>query len=259
MLWLVVSSIYLWFSGIVYGQASSCPLLGKTPATQTGENNFVLDWFFGVLVYPFAIGQCTSTSFESGSYSMYTCHQNGTNWYVSRNDYTSSSCSGTPLQSSTKFVEGEVGYGDVGYFKCDGVNSYAEVKIAISACAGLQTTFAALGACALNHPHLTLFYCNGTAGHVQLFENATYLSHGATTSTPNGYCQPNLYCDRWPLSTSSCQYIATALGNKLYGQLITCNLAGSSTTSTTKKSAPVQFAPLFSIIFVLAVSLFSFR
>jgi len=258
MLWVIVGSLYLWFLGVANGQKSSCPLLGTTPATQSGTNNYVIDYFFGVLVYPYAMGQCTSTSFVSGSYSMYTCHQNGTKWYVMREDYTTSSCTASKGKLGAVWHQGESTFGNIGYFECGGVDSYAEIKVALSACSGLETTFGGLGGCALNSPKLIQYFCNDTTGYVQLYENITYLNPSAATQTPKGYCESSLYCDRWSISKSSCGYIATALDNKLYGQLITCNL-GTATTSTTKKSAKVQFVPLFSVIFVLVVSFFSFH
>jgi len=252
MLWVVVSSLCLWLAGVANGQKSSCPLLHTAAPVQSGTNNYVIDLFFG-LSFPFAINQCTSVSFISENLVMYSCSYSNNTWWVTKTSYSTSSCSGSGKVESI-WKEGEYSFGEPGHFVCDGSDSYVEVKIALDTCgSGLQTVFGGLSGCAMNSPRNIQFYCDSSNAYVQLFENTTYLNTSAT-QTPYGYCDPSLYCDKWTFS-SSCGLVANVLGNPLYGSVVTCGVSATTTTqSTTKKSAHVQFAPFFSVILVLIVS-----
>lgn len=133
-------------------RADTCPNAGLTPLANDGMNNYVIDWLElvdGVFIpFPFAINRCTSHSVVTTRNYFHTCVNN----VVSTQEYTDLKCTvpkGNPEISKT------INYyapGEVGYFECDGLNTYVELYVATNAtggnaCSNLQHIFAGLNGC----------------------------------------------------------------------------------------------------------------
>jgi hypothetical protein len=272
MLWAVVTCAFL--SSIVRS-STDCPDAGKVMAkANSGTNNYVVDLFTGELYFAYAIDQCTSISLLGGKSFKYQCVQ-GTNnsWTVTKTAYSSSSCSGTGTVEQT-FSAGN-DQGAIGYFVCDGDNTYAKVELSTASdCSFSQIVYAGLGSCTLNKPLLSEFYCESTYGLVQFFLNSTFyeleeLEAAPSTLPAYEICDSALLCSHWYLSTS-CGLIAQNVppsGITIYGQLDSCmastSTATTSTTSTSSssnnKAAYLPSFSLLNIVFGLFVTLFLLR
>jgi len=234
MLWTLFASALL-LAGHVSAQCS-----GGTGKTQSGNNNYVVDYFTGLL-FTYAIDQCTAVDLASGvAWYKYTCSQQDSKWWITKTAYTSNDCSGTGDEVDS-WSEDEVEEGQMGYFKCDGENHYAQVHISIDPeCAAVETVAGGLGACAQNPLAFdTKFYCDASSALVQLYRNPTTFNETAPMCDDTA-----LFCDKWTFG-STCAQAATFNGMPLYGKLVKCDAAtDSSSTSAPEDAATSQFSLL---------------
>jgi hypothetical protein len=254
MLWTILTCLW-WVSSVVKAQCDATP-----PANvQPGTNNHVVDYFApaGVL-FAYGINQCTETSLiPTGKYYKYVCSEEGGEWMVTKSEYTEEDCSGSATEVET-WGEGDSSLGLQGYFVCDGEDTYAKVLIsAFEDCGITATVYGGIGACLLNDPLYTNFYCDDEGATIQFFLNSSF-AEDMTTSSPNAYCEPNLFCTTWDFSTEGCAEIGTVNGDTpIYGSMAECKqaTAGSSSSTSTPSSAYVSFS-IVNIIFALVLSLF---
>jgi len=279
MLLSVVSWACLWFVGHVTAQGQ-CPKLSQTPESQGGNNNYAIDLLGGVLPFPFAINMCTSISFTSPVYAMYTCWQGDNDaWEVTRTTYSDSACKTST--STETWPTGSSLPGLQGYFNCAGDNSYVSLQLALDdkTCQSATTVVGGLAGCvvAMTGSQIEL-YCDDSMALAQIFLAAPPTVPGAnghnvggkwsaneTTFIPSssiapsavnyGLCDSKLFCAVWTFG-STCSEITELLGHVVYGTMNTC---GAITTTTknanTKSSLRVQFA-LSNILLALVVPLF---
>jgi len=252
MLWTLLASALL-LAGRVSAQCAT-----GTGMTQSG-NNYVVDLFTGTLYFSYAINQCTAVSLLDGTtWYKYTCSKDGDDmWWVTKTSYTSKTCTGTGTEVDM-WSEADVGEpGTMGYFKCDGVDNYAQVEISIdSACGAAETVYGGLGGCAQNPASFdTKFYCDSTSALVQLYLNPTTFNISAPI------CDDNLlYCNKWTFGTT-CALSASLGSTPVYGKMITCQTStattttsGATTTDSTEStsSASSQFTVLSVIVALVA-------
>lgn len=226
MLTILASSLLL--AGRVLGQ-QTCDS-GQHGKTQSGSNNYVIDYFSSALLFTYAIGQCTAVDLaDDTNFVKYTCMQDDSDmWWATKSTYTTKTCSGTATSTMT-WNSTAAEAGQKGYFKCDGMNNYARVQISIdSGCAGALDVYGGLGGCAQNPSSFdTKFYCNTTGALVQLYVNPESIN---ATQIP--MCSDNyLYCTKWNFRSSGCALSASLNGLPVYGKMVTCELSAATTTS----------------------------
>jgi len=250
MLYLLAS---LFFAG---ASAQATCLTGATGMTQSGDNNYVIDAFTtSTLLFTYAINQCTAVSIsDSSTYYMYTCSKDDNDmWWVTKSSYTTPDCSGT-AEDSTSWDETTATEGQTGYFKCDGKNNYASIKISIdSQCAGAITVAGGLGACASNpSAYDTKFYCDSSSALVELYLNPAYLNNTYSMCDDD-----HLYCNKWTFG-STCKPAASLFGTTVYGTFSDCAVSESGNDdddSGSDSSASSQFT-LLGLVVALIVNFF---
>jgi hypothetical protein len=225
MLWTIVASLL--FVGRVLGQQTCDAPPGRT---QSGDNNFVIDYFSGALLFTYAIGQCTAVDLtDDTTFVKYACSQVGSgSWKVTKSTYNNKACTGSPTVVSWNDSNTEAG--QLHYFKCDGDNNYARIQISTdSACAGSLDVYGGLGNCAQNPSSFdTKFYCNATSALVQLYVNPSSIN---ATQIP--MCEDNaLYCTKWNFRASGCALSAVFAGVPVYGKMITCSASADVVTTS---------------------------
>jgi hypothetical protein len=165
-------------------------MYGINPPMNNGTHNYVMDSFSGS-TFPFAIGQCTSTSVVSSSVRYkYTCNKIGTGWTVTKRQYANKICNGTGTLVTTWTSKNATSgtYGSSQMYECDGVNSYVELQISLSDdCSGGATVYAALGACTSTSTGTTQFefFCNNTVALSNFYLTTNVSSLNQTTHKPS--------------------------------------------------------------------------
>jgi hypothetical protein len=220
MLTLLASSLLL--VGRVLGQTVTCAGKGHT---QSGNNNYVVDYFNDALLFTYAVNQCTVISLlDASTYVKYTCVQNGNDWTVNKATYGDKTCTGTPDASEDWTTVGTIG--EQGYYKCDGDNNFARIQITTDTeCLGALDLYGGLGGCALNSmAYDTKFFCNSTNALVQLYT--------PTDDDSIGMCNDDLsFCTKWNFRSSGCALSAIFSGTAVYGKMITCTTNSGTTTT----------------------------
>jgi len=241
-LWTLLASALL-LAG-VSGQATC---VTGTPKAQAGTNNYAVDTFADILVFTYAINQCTATGLTVASWVKYTCEEDAEGmWSVKKSTYTTNACTGTATEEETWEQDGSDA-GQVGYFKCDGDDTYAHVKIsADDTCTVSESVYGGLAGCAENL-YTTLdakFYCDSTSALVQLFRNPTIYN------LTGEMCADSMYCNKWTFQADCALATMFDADTSVYGKLVACT--GTTTVVTETSSANSQFALLSAIIALVA-------
>ncbi|ETO12975.1 hypothetical protein RFI_24402 [Reticulomyxa filosa] len=133
--------------------AITCPNTGETPLTNSGINNYVVDWLElidGVTVpFPFAIGKCTAHSLVTSRQTSY--YHACSNGVMATQEFNDTQCI-TPIGQPKVWRIDNQTFEEVGYFECGGYNTYVELYVAsnfsgTNVCSNLQHIFAGLNAC----------------------------------------------------------------------------------------------------------------
>jgi len=214
--------------------------------TQSGDNNYVIDTFTNVLLFSYAINQCTSRSlFGDPLVYKYTCSEDTDGvWWVTRTSYAEDGCTGTGTAGEPWSNDG-LSAGEQYYFKCDGDDNYASLSLSTAeGCGSPINVVGGLGACSVNAANLdTKFYCDSSSALVQLYSAAT---------GDNKICDDDKYfCEKWTF-TSTCAKVTNFMGTDVYGTMTTCVADGDSDDES---SASSQFT-LMGIAIALIVGLF---
>jgi len=230
------------FVALVGHVAAQC---SGTESIQSGEHNYVLDWFTGdAMVFAYAFNQCSSQSVVPIGYWFkytYSMDDNGKYW-ATKTMYSDNMCTEGAMEIM-KWSQDDYEMGEVYYFEVDGEDSYVKVSLVVGAsdCSNAEVVYGGLGGCAMSSPLYNKFYCEKTMAKANLY----FTNNGTALSM----CSTPLFCTAWNFM-EECSQVATLEGAKIYGKLEDCSVA----METTESSAKSQFAAV-NIVVALAASL----
>jgi len=206
-----------------------------TTKSATVKSNFFQTSFLNLLYVPYAMNKCSATS--PATSIMPRCTDTT---HVSLQTYSSIDCTGTALVS--QFNTSSPGT----IFRCDGADTFAEVKLGASGSC-FATVYAALDACIQYSTSSTAYYSAYTCSSA----SKGYLSLYSTSSCATPIAAYTL--------NTSCSYEFTASTYQVYGQILNCSTiatttttsSGSTTSSTTTSDANmVGLKNIFAIVMI---------
>jgi len=215
---------------------------GETATTTKSaivKSNFFQTSFLGLLYVPYAMNKCSATS--PATSIMPTCSDST---HVSLQSYSTTDCTGTALVS--QFNTSSPGT----IFKCDGVNTYAEILLGASGSC-FATVYAALDTCIQYSTTSTAYYSAYTCSSA----SKGYLSLYTTSSCSTPITAYTL--------NSTCNYEFTSGAYQVYGQILNCSAiatttttssgsttSASTTTGTTSDANMVGLKNIFAIVMI---------